>query len=122
MIYYLMNENKEIIRDDFVPFENATAMQKSAYKIVNGYNGALFLEEYTRTTEYQQKKAVWEQAHQLKELRTRREIECFSVINRGYLWHMQLSESQLNELNEWYQSWLDVTKTQIVPQKPNWIK
>ena len=35
---------------------------------------------------------------------------------------MQLSKSQLNELNEWYQSWLDVTKTQIVPQKPNWIK
>lgn len=57
-----------------------------------------------------------------RELRLKREKECFSIINRGQLWHSRLSLEQLNELNTWYQEWLDVTTTKIIPTKPLWLK
>lgn len=122
MIYYELNENKEIIQDDYNPFGNAQSMPEAEYKIVNGYNGALFLEEYTQTEEYKQKATAWQARHEMNELRSRREQECFPVINRGYMWYMQLNETQMQELNAWYQAWLDVTETQMIPQKPEWIR
>lgn len=121
MIYYLINENKEIICDDFNYFENALAISEKDYRIVNGYNGALFFEDYTKTEEYLRKAKEWRRIRYLKELRTRRELECFSVINRGYLWYMQLSDNQVAELNTWYKAWLNVTETLTVPQKPEWL-
>ena len=121
MIYYQLNENKEIIRDDFNYFDGARSMPDEDYKILNGYNGALFLEDYMHTEEYKQKEAQWQSDHELKSLRRRRETECFSIINRGYLWYTQLSEQQLVELNEWYNAWLNVTETRTVPQKPVWL-
>ena len=54
-------------------------------------------------------------------LRQQREIECFPIINRGKLWYDNLSLSQLNELQTWYQAWLDVTETLIMPEAPTWI-
>ena len=121
MIYYLMNDNKEIIKDDFSFFENALSMSDEDYKIVNGYNGALFLETFTKTEEYKQKEAEWQRNHILKVLKTRREQECFSIINRGYLWYLQLTDEHIRELNVWYDAWLDVTETLTVPKKPDWI-
>lgn len=56
------------------------------------------------------------------ELRTKREIECFPIINRGKLWYDKLTEFQLGELNKWYQEWLNVTDTLIKPIKPSWLK
>ena len=58
----------------------------------------------------------------LYELRVQREIECFSVINRGSLWYNSLSSEQLNELNIWYKDWLNVTITKKIPVKPTWLK
>lgn len=58
----------------------------------------------------------------LENLRQRREEECFSIINRGELWYDALTEAQLNELNNWYNAWLNVTETEIIPIKPSWIK
>lgn len=55
-------------------------------------------------------------------LRSKRESECFSVINRGKLWYDTLTEKQLNELQQWYNDWLDVTETKVIPTKPSWIK
>lgn len=55
-------------------------------------------------------------------LRQRREEECFSIINRGKLWYDTLTEEQLNELNNWYNAWLNVTDTEIIPIKPTWVK
>lgn len=65
-----------------------------------------------------------EQLNSLKiqELRQKREIECFSIINRGKLWYKSLNIEQLNSLNDWYKKWLDVTITLIVPTKPTWIR
>ena len=54
-------------------------------------------------------------------IRKRRELECFSVINRGVLWYDRLTIVQLNELESWYQKWLDAPETGIVPPAPTWI-
>ena len=59
-----------------------------------------------------------------------REEECFVYINRGELWYNKLTEEQKQELESWYQAWLDVTKETnkdengdyIIPQKPSWLK
>lgn len=59
--------------------------------------------------------------HEIDELRERREVECFSYINRGELWYKRLTENELGELNVWYQKWLDVTETKVVPEKPSWL-
>ena len=58
----------------------------------------------------------------LKALREAREIECFSLMNRSPLWFMSLSLEQQKELTDWYKAWLDVTETQEIPEKPNWLK
>ena len=55
------------------------------------------------------------------ELRRRREVECFAIINRGQLWYNTLTEEQMNELKEWYIAWLNVTDTLIIPNKPSWL-
>ena len=56
------------------------------------------------------------------QLRIERENECFSVINRGWLWYDTLTEKQTKELRKWYQEWLDVTETRNKPDKPSWLK
>lgn len=55
-------------------------------------------------------------------LRSRREKECFSYVNRGSLWYEKLSGDQKVELQLWYDKWLDVTDTLIVPIKPEWLE
>lgn len=57
----------------------------------------------------------------LNDLRRRRNIICFPVINRGKLWYDSLNPEQLVELNDWYNQWLDVTETKVVPNKPPWL-
>lgn len=65
----------------------------------------------------------------LEGLRNRREVECFSIINRGQLWYDKLTLSQREELDKWYKEWLDITdKYQegidietIIPKKPKWL-
>jgi hypothetical protein len=58
----------------------------------------------------------------LEKLRVRREQECFSIINRGSLWYATLTDEQVEELNKWYQNWLDCTETLEIPEKPEWLK
>ena len=54
-------------------------------------------------------------------LRQLREEECYPYINRGELWYSRLTEEQKAEFNKWYQDWLDVTKTLVIPTKPSWL-
>ena len=56
-----------------------------------------------------------------RNLRSRRETECFTVINRGKLWYNKLSFEQLSELKDWYEKWLNVTDTLVIPTAPIWI-
>lgn len=68
----------------------------------------------------------------LDTLRARREEECFSYVNRGALWYNTLTTEQQQELNTWYQAWLDVPQVYletkpsdietIIPEKPSWLK
>ena len=55
------------------------------------------------------------------ELRHKREKKCFPIINRGALWYNHLSEEQRAELDVWYQAWLNVTETKVVPEIPEWL-
>ena len=55
-------------------------------------------------------------------LRSKREFECFSIINRGRLWYEGITVEQYIELQKWYFEWLDVTKTKNIPVKPDWLK
>lgn len=57
----------------------------------------------------------------LADLRSQREKVCFSYVNRGYLWYNKLTEGQKAELDVWYQAWLDVTETKVIPEKPEWL-
>lgn len=57
----------------------------------------------------------------LDELRILRQSECFQYINRGQFWLESLTEEQKLELKNWYISWLNVTKTKIIPNKPIWL-
>ena len=58
---------------------------------------------------------------QKADLRLRREAECFSYINRGYMWYSALTLLQWIELKRWYLAWLKVTETLTPPDKPSWI-
>ena len=57
----------------------------------------------------------------LTDLRKQREKVCYPVINRGTLWYSRLSDTQKEELDAWYQAWLDVTDTKIIPKAPTWL-
>lgn len=82
----------------------------TAYRVRDG-NAAFDAEQETAL----QNEAV------LADLRTRRETECFSVINRGQLWYESITIPQLLELRQWYKDWLAVTETKVVPEKPTWL-
>lgn len=57
------------------------------------------------------------------ELRLERQRQCFDIIdNRSILWYANLTDDQKNELNAWYNAWLNVTETKIIPDKPSWLK
>jgi hypothetical protein len=43
-------------------------------------------------------------------------------MNRSPLWFMSLSTEKQDELKKWYQAWLDVTETGVVPTKPDWLE
>lgn len=54
-------------------------------------------------------------------LRRERERICFPVINRGAAWYSRLTPEQTEELQAWYQAWLDVTETKVKPATPEWV-
>ena len=82
----------------------------SEYKVLGG---ELVFDENKETDE---ERELYKQ-----ELRDRREKECFSIINRGQLWYESLDGQQRTELRDWYNAWLKVTETLIIPEKPTWI-
>ena len=69
-------------------------------------------------------------------LRSRRQFECFQIINRGVLWYNTLTDEQRLELDKWYKEWLDITDTfraeyeknpdleieSIISSTPSWLK
>ena len=68
-----------------------------------------------------QQLAIQTEEEVLDALRARREEECFRIVNRGKVWYTKLTKQQEEELNLWYQAWLDAPSTKVIPEKPNWI-
>lgn len=121
-IYYLINENHEITQDGYTKFDDACLeMEKENYSIANGYNGRLYFTDYMQSEEYATKKLAYEQKAKLSDIRRRRESECFPVINRGELWYERLTEEKRQELETWYQAWLDAPETLVIPDLPEWL-
>ena len=63
----------------------------------------------------------------LDRIRTIRDTDCFSIINRGKLWYDTLSKEQITELNKWYNEWLDLPNKYVggdilYPEKPEWLE
>lgn len=83
------------------------------FKAYRYENGELFLDE--------DKMRVLQDEHVVNGLRLKREKMCFPYINRGALWYGNLTEAQKDELSVWYQAWLDVTETKVMPEKPEWL-
>lgn len=55
-------------------------------------------------------------------IRERRKIECFNFVdNHSQLWWNHLSNEQKEELNKWYEAWLNAPETRVIPKKPSWI-
>ena len=92
--------------DDFDSFFD----RFDVFKVVNG---KLVLDAEKAETD---RKAL-----ELATLRERRETECFSVINRGWIWYSCLTLTQWRELRTWYLAWLNVTNTLTVPDRPSWL-
>ena len=58
----------------------------------------------------------------IEELRTRRETECFHVIDKGPFFFEQFNENELKQIKEWRVKWLKVTDTLKVPKKPSFLQ
>lgn len=76
--------------------------------------------EKQKVTDYDNSAEIKER--QINNLRIQREKECFPIINRGQLWYSMLTAAQYTELQTWYQAWLDVTETLVIPEKPSWLE
>ena len=93
--------------DDLDDFEN----NYQSYKFING----LLYKNQDKAEEVElEKKKI--------DLRNKRKTECFDYINRGALWYNRLSKNQKEELEQWYDNWLNVTDTLLIPEKPSWLK
>ena len=80
-----------------------------------------YLSTYNTLIKSADKQLEINNARELTALRNKREKQCFTYINRGQLWYGKLTDAQKNELDAWYQAWLDVTETKNIPTAPAWL-
>ena len=115
-INYELNEKGKIISWLEIPFDpNRPYIEvKSTDDIVIGYSIIRNGKIYTDMKEVNL-------GIKKDRIRSRREKECFPIINRGILWYDTLTNEQKEELKVWYQAWLDATETLVVPDKPSWL-
>lgn len=86
----------------------------------NNYR-SYYLSEGNTLVKSEDKQKELDNNRELVNLRFQREKACFPYINRGSLWYGKLTADQSEELNVWYQAWLDVTETKVIPEKPDWL-
>lgn len=83
--------------------------------------GSYYLSENGMLVKSDNKQKEIENQKELTSFRSQREKACFPYINRGEMWYSRLSVEQKEELGAWYQAWLDVTETKVIPEKPEWL-
>lgn len=116
-VNYKLNEKGKIISwvaTPFEPDEPFIEVENPDEEIFIGYSTIINGKLYTNMKEVTD-------GRRKEEIRIRRELECFPIINRGLLWYETLTKEQLDELRVWYQAWLDATETLIIPDKPEWL-
>lgn len=97
-----------------------SGFEYSEDEIIRDYAGCLVFKKDSETEEYAAAKAAYEKEQYKKELRRRRENECFAIVDRA-AWFYGLSDERKAEVLAWREAWLNVTDTLMVPEKPNWI-
>lgn len=146
----ILKEHHEEISEKVIKTEEEVKAELEAQgkEVLQGYDGRWYLTlEYSPATEQRREgrtvRAVepvvepgvpaWDEYEEIEvyhpfteeeyldHLRAQRERICFPVINRGELWYSRLTEEQRAELEAWYQAWLDVTETKVIPETPDWI-
>ena len=70
----------------------------------------------------QSRESYVEQEAERDNIRDLRKNICFPIVNRGALWYNRLTSEQQQELNTWYQAWLDAPQTMTMPDNPSWLK
>lgn len=87
----------------------------------NNYRSYYLSNDHVLVKSNDKQKEIEEQ-RELINLRYQRENVCFPYVNRGYMWYSRLTAEQNEELGTWYQEWLDVTDTKVIPEMPKWLK
>lgn len=118
-MYILKNKDGAIIASSEIPVDG---FEETNIEYGYTFDGKIKPLAEMQGAAYKAKVKEYEEKLRKDDLRSRRELECFSIINRGTLWYDRLTESQKTELESWYEAWLNVTDTNVVPPKPAWIE
>ena len=108
-------ENRSMYSDEELVSEFGYVMLESEYENIcdADFNGCDFSNEKYQARIIESEKRV---------LRRRREIECFSIVNRGFFFDGATAE-ELADIKNWYKAWLDVTIVPFVtPELPEILK
>lgn len=113
-----INKDGYVLSPYFNDFSEEIEVDQSIYDALNAMS---FFKNWRYN--FETKKFSLEDLLSEDALKGRRQKECFNIIdNRSQLWYNHLSDEHKTELDEWYQKWLDVTKTKVIPIKPEWLK
>ena len=86
----------------------------------NNYRSYYLSDDKTLVKSDDRQKEIEDQ-RELAYLRSQRDKACLPYVNRGELWYSKLTAEQRDELDVWYQAWLDVTNTRVIPEAPAWL-
>ena len=104
MRYYLLNDNLPISSNEIQPGLTEISEYEYQYR-------AMHIES-----------SIADTIDKVDMYRSIRSQVCFPVINRGQLWYNNLTDEQKEELSKWYNEWLNVTTTLVIPETPDWLK
>ena len=104
MHYYLLNDNLPISSDEIQPGLTEISEYEYQYR-------AMHIES-----------SIADTIDKVDMYRSIRSQVCFPIINRGQLWYDKLTDEQKEELSKWYNDWLNVTITLVMPEAPEWLK
>jgi len=54
-------------------------------------------------------------------IRRLRKNRVFPIINRSQMWFNSLTEEQKQDIQIWYQDWLNAPQTLKMPKRPSWL-
>ena len=104
MYYYLLNDGLPISSDEIQPGLTEISEYEYQYR-------AMHIES-----------SIADTIDKVDMYRSIRSQVCFPIINRGQLWYDKLTDEQKEELSKWYNDWLNVTTTLVMPEAPEWLK